>query len=57
MSLAAREVLKKCENLMKLKKSHSTNVVPVDKTYDNNEALGSDINRRSPKYIASIPTI
>jgi hypothetical protein len=57
MSLAAREVLKKCENLMKLKKSHSTNVVTVDKAYDSNEAIGSNANRSSPDYLASIPTL
>ncbi|KAI8584248.1 hypothetical protein K450DRAFT_218858 [Umbelopsis ramanniana AG] len=55
LSLAAKEVLKKCENLMKLKKSHSTNVVPVDKMYGHTETKEYNTNQVGTDYFSSIP--
>ncbi|KAM3586079.1 Rho-type GTPase activating protein Rga1 [Umbelopsis sp. WA50703] len=57
MSLAAREVLKKCESLMKLRKSHSTNVVPVDKTYLHTGASSSHSKPLSPDNIPPLPSL
>lgn len=57
MSLAAREVLKKCESLMKLRKSHSTNVVPVDKTYLHTGITSPISSPQSPDYIPPLPSL